>query len=150
VLVELVPLDPLPDVPLDVGRVEVDVAGTTLPAVSEAELLTVLVELLEVELPVVSEVELPVVSEVELPVVSEVELLACGLPAVSETELPAVSVVEPPVSCTPSAKAVKPEVPTTPPCEAEGAVGAVMLDCLLFTFVPSTAGSEVLIKPAPL
>ena len=96
---ELVPLDPLPDVPLvplDVVVVDVDVAGTTL--------LTVLVELLDDELP---------------------------------------------VSCTPSARAVKPEVPTTP-FVAEGAVGPVMPDCFVFMAAVEIAGSVELMIPAPL
>ena len=52
-------------------------------------------------------------------------------------ELPVVSEVELPVSCTPSARAVKPVVP--PPCETEGAVGPVMLDCFVFTAAPEIA-----------
>ena len=56
-----------------------------------------------------------------------------------------------PVSCTPNARAVKPEpeVPT-PTFVAEGAVGAVMPDCFVFTAVASSAGSVELMIPAPL
>lgn len=68
------------------------------------------------------------------------KLVACGLP----------------VSCTPSASAVKAKPPTCPAefvpptCESEGAVGAVIPDWRSFESALSIAESIELISPAPL
>jgi hypothetical protein len=99
--------------------------------------------------------ELP--SELELPSVLDV-LVAAG--ALAELVLaPLVWLLavdellddELPLSIAPSARAVKPELPLLPgSCVAEGAVGEVIPDCLKFASAPSSAGSTVLISPAPL
>ena len=60
-----------------------------------------------------------------------VELNDETLPAEIAGEVPAVSEVELPLSCTPSARAVKSDPPTRPP---EGFVGLVMFDVLKLTF----------------
>jgi hypothetical protein len=90
-----------------------------------------------------------VVVVVVVVVLLETTLLVVPVVLLDE-ELPAVSDVELPVSCTPSAKAVKLELPTEPTCESAGAVGLVMLDCFVFTAALSTAGSVELMIPAPL